>query len=98
MHLADDKMDPVLEIWIEDGPTSVLVRLVGVADRPTSRSLLFIIDQLFDEGFRQLTIVVTGAQVALNGVRASTLSQGRASGQGRATLWEGFPFDLPVRG
>ena len=66
MLLANDKMDPVLEIWIdEDGRPPALVRLVGVLDLSTSDSLLFVIRQLFDEGSRQVTIDMTRAEVAL---------------------------------
>jgi len=64
--LANDKMDPVLEIWIdEDGRPPALVRLVGVLDLSSSDSLLLVIRQLFDEGSRQVTIDMTCAEVAL---------------------------------
>ena len=64
--LANDKMDPVLEIWVdEDGAPPALVRLVGVLDLSTSDSLLLVIRQLFDEGSRQVTIDMTRAEVAL---------------------------------
>ena len=85
--LANDKMDPVLEIWVdEDGRPPALVRLVGVLDLSTSDSLLLVIRQLFDEGSRQVTIDMTRAEVALEsrGHNAST-------GQGQL-LFATLPF------
>jgi hypothetical protein len=92
----DDKMDPVLEIWVEDDRSPVLVRLVGTLDQTTSASLLSVMNDLFTEGCRQLLVDLAGADIAASGGTTLAVCQRRARESGGSLLWDGVHFGPPV--
>ena len=52
------KMEPVLELWVDVKTTPVTIRLAGVLDNLTCTSVVSIIEQLLDEGYRDFTMEV----------------------------------------
>ncbi|HUZ10813.1 MAG TPA: hypothetical protein VMU76_11675 [Acidimicrobiales bacterium] len=89
---TDDKMEPALEMSIEDDHSPVLVRLVGTLDDTTSASLLSLMNDLFNEGVRQVVLDVDEVQITAPGATALTLCQRLARESGASLLWDGVPF------
>ena len=54
--MSDHAIDPVLEMCVEDRQTHVDVRLVGILDRTTTASLLFLVGNLLTDGL-ELTLL-----------------------------------------
>lgn len=52
------KMDPVLELWIDVETSPVTVRLAGVLDRRTCRNVEKVIEELLEEGYRHLQMLI----------------------------------------
>ena len=52
------KMDPVLELWIDVKSTPVRVRLAGVLNNDTCRSVRSVIEELLDDGHRDLAVQI----------------------------------------
>jgi hypothetical protein len=91
-------MDPILEIWVEDGRLPVLVRLVGTLDHSTSAALLAVMNDLFIEGCLQLVVDVSGAEIAASGGTTLAMCQRWAREAGGSLLWAGVHFGRPEAG
>ena len=52
-----DKMDPVLEIWIDDRTTPITMRLHGLLDATTRSPLLSLMDELLGSGDRTIPLI-----------------------------------------
>ena len=89
---TDDKMDPTLEMWIEDGGSPVLVRLVGTLDHSTSAPLLSLVHDLFMEGVRDVVIDVDDVQIATSGATALSLCHRWALESGASLRWGQVPI------
>lgn len=85
-----DKMDPVLEIWIDDGSSPLAVRLHGLLDATTRSALLAQIDELLGNGARQFLIDVRGAYVCdANGLELLALCERHVRTVGGSLDWTG---------
>jgi len=69
------KMDPVLELWIDVETVPVTIRLAGVLDELTGTSVVHVVEQLLDEGYRDffmqiedLKPIPAGMSTALRGM------------------------------
>jgi hypothetical protein len=87
ISIADDKMDPVLEISLEEGQHPVCVRLVGLLDGATSASLLTMVDGLLRRGLCELSIDLEAAEVVPSGKPALRLCQQWADEIGGSVFW-----------
>lgn len=92
---TDDKMDPTLEMWIEDGRSPALVRLVGTLDHSTSAPLLSLVQDLFTEGVRELVLDVDDVRIAASGATTLSLCRRWAHEAGASLRWSGVPFGRP---
>ena len=92
---SDDRMDPILEITVEEGSWPTLIRLVGTLDRSTSGPLLTVINDLFREGCRQLVIDLAHADIAASGGSTLTSCQRRVRESGGSLRWDGLHFGPP---
>jgi anti-anti-sigma regulatory factor len=54
----ESKMDPVLELWIDVKSTPVHIRLAGVLDNDTCRSVRSVIEELLGGGYRDLAVQI----------------------------------------
>jgi len=97
MLVTDDKMDPMLEIWVDDGRSPVVVRLVGTFDDTTSTSLLSVMGDLLREGVQQSTIEMAGVEIVAPEAPALALGQRWAREEGASICWDGVRFGQPVR-
>ena len=88
----EDKMDPILEISIDDRRTPAVVHLVGILDSTTSASLLSVMNDLFGEDVREFVFDLEGADITASGVTALTLCQRWARESGGSLLWSGIRF------
>jgi anti-anti-sigma regulatory factor len=89
-----DKMDPVLEIWIDDGMTPATVRLHGLLDATTRSPLLSLMDELLDSGIRKFLIDIKDAYVCeACGVEVLALCQGHVDKAGGTVDWTGMNVD-----
>lgn len=76
MDLAtDDRMDPVLEVSIDDSSSPVIIELVGALDHGTKAGLSSRIDQPLSERFREFTMDLDGAIVDASGAWALVVGQ-----------------------
>jgi hypothetical protein len=54
--VSDDKMDPILEVWIDYRRSPVAVRLDGVLDGATRSAFLSVMSDLMLEGVQTVVI------------------------------------------
>src|ERR1035437_11197961 len=92
---SDDRMDRLLEISVDGGPSPALIRLVGTLDHATSRSFLTVINDLVREGGRQLVIDLADADIAASGASALTSCQRWVREAGGSLRWDGVHFGPP---
>jgi hypothetical protein len=94
--MSDDKMDPVLEIWLEETRHPARVRLVGLLNGATSASLLTLVDGLLRRGLCELAIDLEAAEVVPSGKPALRLCQRWADEIGGSVIWRPGPLPPPV--
>jgi hypothetical protein len=93
MDLASsDRMDPVLEISIDDSRSPVIVELVGALDQSTRVWLMSRMEALLSEGIRDFVMDLRRAVVDAPGALALVLCQRRVRETGGTLLWEGVRF------
>lgn len=88
-----ERMDPVLELWIDDRGTDgpVALRCAGTLDDRTRPSLLSALDDVLDSGVQQVIIDVTGLEVCdVSGANTLGVIQRSVFNAGRALAWEGL--------
>jgi hypothetical protein len=92
------KMDPVLELWVNVETMPVTIRLAGVLDELTGTSVVRVVEELLDEGYRDffmqtddLELIPSGISTALDGIERVVQ---RAGG---ALRWSSWPGRHPVR-
>jgi anti-anti-sigma regulatory factor len=89
-----DKMDPVLEIWIDDGTSPIAVRLHGLLDATTRSPLLSMMDELLGSGGRKFLIDIRDAYVCeACGVELLALCQRQVYEAGGTVDWTGMNVD-----
>ena len=57
---SSDKMDPVLELWIDDNAVPIKVRLAGLLDAGTGAAVRSVIGELLAEGHRDFALEIDG--------------------------------------
>ena len=59
---SSDKMDPVLELWIDDNAVPIKVRLAGLLDADTGAAVRSVIGELLAEGHRDFALEIDGLE------------------------------------
>jgi hypothetical protein len=93
---SDDRMDPDLEVWVDERATPVIIRMTGVLDSSTNQSLLSLMEQLLVEG--KCHFIVDAGEVEIGdawGASALTVFQRRTREAGGSLTWEGVDFGPP---
>jgi hypothetical protein len=94
--VSDDKMDPILEVWIDYSRSPVAVRLDGVLDGSTRSAFLSVMSDLMLEGVH--TVVIDAGAVEIVdalGAEALALCHARLREAGRVLNWDGVDFSSP---
>jgi len=87
---ASDKMDPVLEIWIDDKTSPTTVRFQGLLDSTTRQPLLSLMSELLRNGLRNFIIDIEGASVCEpGGLELLALCQRKVCDAGGTVDWHG---------
>lgn len=89
-----DKMDPVLEIWVDDKALPITVRLQGLLDATTRSPLLLFMAELLENGVRSFLIDVRHAYVSgASGVELLSQCQREVCDAGGTVDWRGLRSD-----
>jgi anti-anti-sigma regulatory factor len=88
--VSDDKMDPILEVWIDCSRSPVAVRLDGVLDGTTRSAFLSVMSDLMLEGV-QTVVIDAGAVEIVDalGAEALALCHRRLRETCRILVWDG---------
>ncbi len=93
------KMDPVLELWVDVETMPVTVRLAGVLDDLTGTSVVHVVQELLDEGYRDFVMEVGDLERSPSGISSSLPGMERAVRAAGGTLkWStspGIPHTRP---
>ena len=65
--MSDNQLDPMLEITVHDRQIPVSIRLIGMLNRASGRSLLSMVDDLIAEGARFFVMDAGGVAVDSGG-------------------------------
>jgi hypothetical protein len=91
-------MDPALELWVDVEITPVTIRLAGVLDGLTCTSVVPIVQELLDEGYRDFTMQVDDLEPTGVGGSASLDAIERlVRGAGGSLDWSNRPIRLLAR-
>ena len=91
--VSDDKMDPILEVWIDHSRTPIAIRLAGVLDGTTRSAFLSVMNDLMLEGVQ--TVVIDAGTVDVVdacGAEALALCHALLTEAGRTLIWDGVDF------
>jgi hypothetical protein len=94
VHLLDVawKMDPVLELWVNVETMPVTIRLAGVLDDLTGASVLHVVQELLDEGYRDFIMQVDDLERIASDISASLEGIARVvNGAGGTLSWSSWP-------
>jgi anti-anti-sigma regulatory factor len=95
---CDDGMEPILEIWLDDRSAPAIIRMAGVLDQRTKRSLLSLVDHLFAQGARHFLVDAGDLEIGdASGANELTMLQRRTREAGGSVTWEGVDFGQPRR-
>jgi hypothetical protein len=94
--VSDDKMDPILEMWIDYSRSPVAVRLDGVLDGATRSAFLSVMSDLMLEGV-QTVVIDAGAVEIVDALGAEALAfcHRRLREAGRMLIWDGVDCASP---
>ena len=81
------KMDPVLELWVDVETMPVTIRLAGVLDDLTATSVVHVVQELLDEGYRDFVMEVDDLERPPSGISSSLPGMERAVRAAGGTLW-----------
>ena len=94
--VSDDKMDPILEVWIDYSRSPVAVRLDGVLDGTTRSAFLSVMSDLMLEGVHTVVIDAGALEIVdALGAEALALCRARLREAGRVLIWDGVDFSSP---
>jgi hypothetical protein len=89
----DEGMEPALEIWLDTRSLPAIIRLAGLLDGRTRRSLLSVVEHLFVLGIRHFQ--VDAGELAIgdaSGASELTMFQRRTREAGGSLDWIGLDF------
>jgi hypothetical protein len=94
--VSDDKMDPILEVWIDHSRTPIAIRLAGVLDGTTRSAFLSVMNDLMLEGVQTVVIDTGAVEIAdALGAEALALCHARLREAGRILIWDGVDCTSP---
>ena len=94
--VSDDKMDPILEVWIDYSRSRVAVRLDGVLDGTTRSAFLSLMSDLMLEGVQTVVIDAEAVEIVdALGAEALALCHARLREAGRILIWDGVDCASP---
>jgi hypothetical protein len=96
--VCDDGTEAVLEIWLDDRAPPAIIRLAGVLDQSTIRTLLSLVDGLFVKGVRHFLVDAGDLEIGdASGANELTVFQRRTREAGGSLHWEGLDVGQPRR-
>jgi hypothetical protein len=88
--VSDDKMDPILEVWIDHSRFPVAVRLDGVLDGTTRSAFLSVMSDLMLEGVHSVVIDAGAVEIGdALGAEALAICRARLREAGRMLIRDG---------
>jgi hypothetical protein len=86
-------MEPALEIWLDTRSLPAIIRLAGLLDGTTRRSLQSAVEHLFVLGFRDFEVDAGGLAIGdASGASELTMFQRRTREVGGSLEWIGLDF------
>jgi anti-anti-sigma regulatory factor len=92
-RICDGGMEPELEISVDEGSSPVIIRMAGMLDSSTRRSLLSLLDQLLAEDMH--SFILDAGDLAIgdaSGADALAQFQWRTLESGGSLFWKGVDF------